>query len=207
MSNVLTTNILKHGLRRMACKMEACCGELNTVDNQIGDGDIGVTAVTGFRAVLENLSELPDDLGMALAKCGQDFVRDRGSSFGTLFATGVLAAAKEIKGETCVSWTQVPSLLERSVEQMAQRGRSSLGDKTVLDSLWAIKVAIEEMDDPGQMLAAASIAAAKVLEDFKGLPCKLGRARIFGEKTIGLDDPGMIVICRLVDSLKGNEQS
>ncbi len=206
MDNGLTTDILKRGLERMTRKMEACCDELNALDSQVGDGDIGVTMVAGLQAVSAVVSELPADVGLALAACGQAFVRDRGSSFGTLFATGVLAAAKDIRGEAAVSWNKIPGLLERSIERILQRGRGKHGDKTMLDALEAVRCAIVGMDDPGKILDAADAAVSKVIDDFKQRPCQQGRARMFGEKTIGLDDPGMMVIRRLIESFKDNQQ-
>ena len=59
MHNGLTTDVLRWAISSMATKMESCAEELNALDNQIGDGDIGITMVTGFRAMLEVSAELP----------------------------------------------------------------------------------------------------------------------------------------------------
>lgn len=40
------------------------------------------------------------------------------------------------------------------------------------------------------------------LAAFKDQQCKIGRARIFGERTVGMDDPGMVAIARMLDCLK-----
>ena len=186
----------------MARKMESCANELNTLDNQIGDGDIGITMVTGFRAMLEVSADLPEDVGMALMRCAQAFTGTRASSFATLFATGIIAAAKEVKGKTEVPWQHLPKLLEQSIEKMAKRGRSKPGEKTVLDELAAIQKAIVGIENPKAILEAADLASAHAPDEFRGLPCKQGRARIYGNKTVGIDDPGMVVIRRLVESLK-----
>jgi len=103
----------------MADKMEKSADELNKLDNLIGDGDIGITMVTGFRAMLEVSGELPDDVGMALMKCAQAFTGTRASSFATLFATGIMAAAKEVKSKNKVDWKHLPQILEQSIEKMA----------------------------------------------------------------------------------------
>ncbi len=202
MNNGLTTDILKSAITIMASKMESCADELNTLDNQIGDGDIGITMVTGFRAMIEVSADLPEDVGMALMKCAQAFTGTRASSFATLFATGIMATAKEVKGKKEVAWQHLPQILEQSIEKMAQRGKSKLGDKTVLDELAAIQKALIGIVDPDALLEAADLASAHALDEFRGLPCKQGRARIYGNKTVGVDDPGMVVIRRLVESLK-----
>jgi len=58
------------------------------------------------------------------------------------------------------------------------------------------------IEDTNALLEAADRAAAKALDEFRGLPCKQGRARIYGKKTIGIDDPGMVVVRKLVEGLK-----
>lgn len=203
MNNGLTTEILKQGLLAMAKKMETCADELNALDNQVGDGDIGVTMTTGFRAIQNSIDALPEDVGMALLKCAQVFTGTRGSSYGTLLATGLMATAKETKGQTEVAWSLVPMLLENGIEKMAQRGKSQLGQKTVLDALESIRQSIKGIDDPMAMLEAADKGTKKGLDEFRQRPIQQGRARIFADKTIGVDDPGMVVIQKLVEGLVG----
>jgi dihydroxyacetone kinase-like protein len=41
------------------------------------------------------------------------------------------------------------------------------------------------------MAATATVAADKAMAEFRGRPNRLGRARMFGDKTVGMDDPGM----------------
>lgn len=47
--------------------------------------------------------------------------------------------------------------------------------------------------------AKSALAARDTVATFKGKECKIGRARIFGGKTIGMDDPGMIAIRMMLD--------
>jgi len=202
MSSGLTTQKLITAINMMAAKMDSCADELNRLDNQIGDGDIGITMKTGFKAIKEKTLEFPDDVGMAFMMCAQAFTGTRASSFATLFATGLMAAAKETKGMTEISWDNLPLILGAVIEKMAQRGKSCLGEKTVLDELEGIRDALNDADNNCTLLEIADRAAIQTLDDFRELPCKQGRARIFGNKTIGVDDPGMVVIRLLVESLK-----
>jgi dihydroxyacetone kinase-like protein len=39
------------------------------------------------------------------------------------------------------------------------------------------------------------------LDTFRGLPCKLGRARAYGDASIGVDDPGMLALWHLIHGL------
>ncbi len=201
MGDALTTESLRECLMCIADGIETYVEELNTVDGALGDGDLGVTTVRGFRSVKAELPNLPEDVGMALMNCSQAFVKISGSTFGTLVAIGVMSAAKATRGRQQVPWQEAPALLAGAIAAISQRGKAALGDKTMLDSLEAVRVAWESVKEPRDLLPAASAALAGALEAFRGRPCIQGRARIFGEKTIGQNDPGMLAIKRIVDSL------
>jgi len=201
MSQGITTDTLRRGIERISAMLEASQEELNTADGRLGDGDIGISMVNGLRGIRDELDQFPDDVGMALLQCAQAFSRTGGSSFGTLLATGLMGAAKETRGRLSVPWSEVPQLLQVAIDRMASRGRSQLGDKTVLDALDAARQAVDGLDQPDVMLVAANEAVAAALDRFRSLPCRQGRARIFGERSSGLDDPGMLVIRRMLEGL------
>ena len=202
MTDAINTAVLRATLTRIAARMESCSDELNALDGQLGDGDLGVTMVRGARAIVAELPNLPDDIGMALLKCAQAFTKLSGSTYGTLLATGLMSAAKATKGRTEVPWPEVPSLLANALQAMSQRSGGKLGEKTVLDAVEAARASIEGLDDPIQMLAAADRAVAACLDQFRDQPARQGRARIFGEKSVGRDDPGMVAFARIIEGLK-----
>ena len=204
MADGLTTELLREGLRRIADGMESYVQELNAVDGALGDGDLGVTTVRGLRSVKAELADLPEDVGMALMSCAQAFVKISGSTFGTLVAIGLMSAARATRGCQEVPWQDTPALLAGAIAAMSQRGKAALGDKTMLDALEAVRVACEDVKEPSALLPAASAALAGALEEFREKPCRQGRARIFGEKSVGRHDPGMLAIKRMIDVLKAS---
>jgi dihydroxyacetone kinase-like protein len=203
MSKVFTTDTLREALGRIIEKLEASADELNTLDAQLGDGDLGVSLVRGARAVADEMPNLSDDVGMALLKCAQAFTRLSGSTYGTLVATGLMSAAKATKGKAEVPWSEVSPLLGSALQAMAQRSGGQLGDKTVLDALDAVRLATEGVDNSAALVAAADQAVDECVERFRDKPARQGRARIFGEQSVGKDDPGMVAFKRMVEALKG----
>jgi dihydroxyacetone kinase-like protein len=187
----LTSTALADGLQRIAAHMETVADELNALDGQLGDGDLGITMTRGGRALQEILPTLPADVGMALLACAQALTKTSGSSYGTLLATGLMAAAKLTRGRTEVPWEETAALLRAALGAMSTRGKSLLGDKTVLDAVDAAAGAAEGRSDGGEILAAAATAVDATMHRMRGMQAKIGRARIFGERSIGLDDPGM----------------
>jgi dihydroxyacetone kinase-like protein len=192
---------LKAGLSRIAAGMEASSAELNALDGALGDGDLGVTMVRGMRAIQVEADAFPDDLGAAFLKCAQGFTKTSGSTFGTLMATGLMAAAKATKGRAEVEWRELSGLVGVALDAMASRGKAELGDKTVLDALEAVRRGIDRDGDGAALQAAALGAVRASLDELRPRAARQGRARIFGEKTVGKDDPGMIAILRIVEAL------
>lgn len=193
------TTDLRTAAARLAAAAEAAQDELNGLDGQLGDGDLGITVATGWKEVANET--LPDDVGMAFLAASKAFQRVSSSSYGTLTATALMAAAKKTKGRTEIPWSEVPGLVAAARDAMMERGKGALGDKSVLDIVDAVAKATEGMDDPAAMRTAAAAAADAALDDFRGRPNRLGRARMFGDKTIGMDDPGMRAFQRLVAGL------
>jgi len=197
----LTSAALADGLARVCARLEACADELNTADGKLGDGDLGVTMQRGARGVRVALDALPADVGLALMACAQAFVKISGSTYGTLLATGLMSAAKACKGREAVPWEEMPSLIAGALAAMERRGKGALGDKTVLDALDAMRAATEGLDTPEEILAAAVAAADGAMNDFRDKPSRQGRARMFGDKSLGLDDPGMLALRHMLGAL------
>jgi dihydroxyacetone kinase-like protein len=204
-SGTLTVDVLKAALVRVAAKMETSADELNELDAAFGDGDLGVTMVRGTRAIVSELAEFPDDMGMALGKCARAFTRTSGSTFGTLVATGFMAMGRITGGQRDIAWCSLPGLLNEALTAMSRRGKAQLGDKTMLDAVDGMRRGIEGREDPDLMLTAAVDEVRAVLDRLRAQPARQGRARIFADKTMGRDDPGMIVILRALEGLAQSE--
>ena len=198
----LTRDGLVAGLLRVADGMESVSDELNAADGKLGDGDLGVTMVRGAREVKAVADQLPPEIGETLMKVAQAFTRTSGSSFGTLLATGMMSAAKATRGRTDIPWADVSTLLDGARAAMQQRGKAELGDKTILDALDAVAKKTAGVDRPDALMDAAASAVDEAMESFRNKPARIGRARIFGDRSVGLDDPGMLAFKRMLEALK-----
>lgn len=194
----ITSQDIHAALTRVAAAMQEAAAELNAADGALGDGDLGITVSRGFAEAAA--AELPDDLGLAFMECARAMQRVSSSSYGTLLATAAMSAAKALKGRTEIDLSETPALLEGALAAMMARGKGALGDKTVLDILDAMARAMR--DAPAEDLHERGLAAARTaLEEFKGRQNRLGRARMFGEKSVGLYDPGQLALVRIVEAL------
>lgn len=191
-----------HALHRWADAMDSAAPELNRLDAQLGDGDLGVTLAKCAAAVRTALGAAQyADLGQLFKACATGCARASGSSFGTLLTLTFMTLAKRLEGHPTLEWKDLSTELRAALDVMSQRGGAKLGDKTVLDALAAAATAIEGLPDPRVQHAAASAAVDAAIEHFRMQPNRMGRARMFAQKSIGLDDPGMIAFRHMLASL------
>ncbi|MBK1838420.1 DAK2 domain-containing protein [Azospirillum sp. YIM B02556] len=209
--NGLTVAVLAAALDRWADRMDTAADELNALDARLGDGDLGATlgkCAQNIRAIRPGLDATSDgDLGQAFKTCAMACSKASGSSFGTLLAVAFLTAAKATAGRSALPCSELPQLLGDILGALSARGGAALGDKTVLDPLDAVRAALAslaaaERDDPATRHAAAVRATERTIEVFRDKPNRIGRARMFAERSVGLDDPGMIAFRHMVESLK-----
>jgi phosphoenolpyruvate---glycerone phosphotransferase subunit DhaL len=186
----LTAPRLAAALAGIVAALGAAEEELNALDAELGDGDLGGTLASIAAAVAPIISELPPDVGAALAAIAARMASVSGSSFSGLIIIGLRKAGRQAKGKTEIAPDEIRTLLQESLSTMIERSGATLGDKTVLDGLAALADAAPG-DDPLQVMTAT-------LEKFRPLPCRMGRARIAGERSIGRDDPGMVALMRMV---------
>ena len=198
---MITTDSIKTAVTKIAQLMEESADELNAADGLLGDGDLGITMVRGFREIIEVRDSLPDDVGMALFQCAKAFTKSSGSSYGTLLATGLMSVAKKKKGQQEIQVEEISTLLNDALDAMKQRGKAELGDKTVLDVIAASSQAAKDQSDGSSVLKAINDAVTSTIDEFRSRQSKIGRARIFSEKSIGLDDPGMLAFRKMLEAL------
>jgi dihydroxyacetone kinase-like protein len=187
-------------------KLADACAEnksyLCDADSLLGDGDLGLTMSTGWAAIANDSDKWPDDCSKFFFEISKSLQRASASSFGTLQATGFMAAAKYCKENKIevLDTSQIAPLLDVAWKAMAKRGKGELGQKSVLDVIYALSQDLShENIDNYKLAAQASIN--NVLDNYRDKKNGLGRARMFAEKSIGVDDPGMLAIKVLTDAL------
>ncbi|MBK6007948.1 dihydroxyacetone kinase subunit L [Ramlibacter ginsenosidimutans] len=192
---------VRSALARWCDALEAAAPELNGLDGRLGDGDLGTTLQRCAVLVREALPAMGDDLASVFKACAGASAKASGSSFGTLLAVAFLTAAKRVQGRDTLDRAALVELLDDVVGALSARGGAALGDKTMLDSLHAIARALAESNDNTDLRCVAREAASGALEAMRSKPNRIGRARMFAERSIGLEDPGMVAVLRMAEAL------
>lgn len=195
-------HILSTRIRRSLDTLVESADELRDLDQALGDGDLGITVSAGSRAVVAELEKLPDDATPTdLARtCAKAFASANPSTMAALVAGALLAGSRVWDGKTEIGLAEAAEFTDAAARSIAQRGKTQVGDKTILDGIAAASEALGTADDPAQAMAAAIDAAARAVEDTKGLQSRRGRASWLQERSIGLADPGATAFLRFLQA-------
>jgi dihydroxyacetone kinase-like protein len=172
--------------------------ELTALDQAIGDGDHGLNMKRGFEAVLADIDQhaakpLPD----ALKAIGMALVMKVGGASGPLYGTLFMTLGKELPADP--TRDDFARAAHAAIDAVKARGKSDIGQKTMLDVLRPALDAFVAGRDP----AAAAQTAAEATIPMKAIR---GRASFLGERSIGHMDPGarssaliIAAVCELVE--------
>ena len=172
--------------------------ELTDLDRAIGDGDHGANMRRGFEAVLAAVDELAaKNLGESLKGVGTTLVMKVGGASGPLYGTLFMSLGKSLADE--VTHQQVADAFAAAIEAVKARGKSDVGQKTMLDVFFPVLAVLREGGEgfPARLRATAKTAAENTI------PMKAirGRASFLGERSIGHMDPGARSSALIVDAV------
>ena len=174
--------------------------EFNTADGKIGDGDLGITILNGLEEINNNIEKFTDDLSINFMLCSQAFVKKSGSSFGTLIAFSFMNISRNLKGRNTCDHEDIITMIDTAMSTIQERGKTKVGDKTILDTLDFISRNLKATKDNINYPELFKSSANEALNAFKGKKILIGRARMFEDKTKDLDDPGMLALHKLSEA-------
>ena len=174
--------------------------EFNAADGKIGDGDLGITILNGLEEINNNIEKFTDDLSTNFMICSQAFVKKSGSSFGTLIAFSFMNISKNLKGKNTCDNKDIITMVDTAMRTIQERGKTKVGDKTILDTLDFILRNLKATKDNINYPELFKLSTNEALNAFKGKKILIGRARMFEDKTKDLDDPGMLALHKLSEA-------
>ena len=142
----------------VAVDNEKYFGELDAV---VGDGDFGYSMARGFELVLSGWDDFDrTDIGTFLKKIAVVITSRIGGTSGPIWGTAFLRAGVTAGTADQLEPAQVIAMLRAAIEGIKARGKSDVGDKTLLDALVPAVDVIEEQVGAGQDAASPLRAAA-----------------------------------------------
>jgi phosphoenolpyruvate---glycerone phosphotransferase subunit DhaL len=178
-------------------------GELDSV---VGDGDFGYSMARGFELVIRDWDSFDRaDIGTFLKKIAIVITSRIGGTSGPIWGTALLRAASTAGAVTSLEPAQVVAMLRAAIEGIKARGRSDVGDKTLLDAivpaLDTIEQQIAAQADVAAILRAAAVTAREQAEATRSMQAMRGRASYTGERSIGTLDAGAVAVAVILEAL------
>lgn len=189
---------LKGAVAAIAAAMAKNKDYLVELDQQNGDGDLGITMSEGYGAVASWLAANDEpDLGKALMRCSAIFNEKAPSTLGTITSFFLMGMAKSLKGKAEADAAELAAAMEAGLALVQEKAKSKPGEKTILDSVAPAVAALGAKAAAGEgwapCLAAAAKAAAEGAEATRGMRSVHGRAAYYGDKSVGVIDGGSVV--------------
>lgn len=181
---------------------------LSDIDSKFGDGDHGITITKIAKLVQEqvagwdpdqSIKDFLDDLGMAAMAV-------RGGSAGPLYGTMIGGLGVHLADdESAIDADAARRMFAGCLAEMQDITSAQVGDKTMMDALIPAVEAAQTCasDDPAAVFAAAAEAAEAGAKASEGFASKFGRARSYGDQTIGTPDAGAVSTSLFLRGLAG----
>ena len=188
----MTKDAFAARLKHACASVAAAEPELTEIDSRFGDADHGLT-MAKIAGAISAAAERPENGIQAMLDGAATAVMTlNGGSAVPLWNTwldGMQEAAPE-GDEIDVAGLQ--AVFAHALEELSDMSGAKVGDKTMRDALIPASRAVAAYggDDENELFAAAAKAAMEGAEATRGFVSKFGRAKSYGEKTLGTPDAG-----------------
>ena len=178
-----------------ACQAVAAAeAELTEIDSKFGDADHGLTmakiagAISGAVEAAEGgIREMLDNAATAVMSLN-------GGSAVPLWNTWLDGLQEEAPEGDEIDVSGLKAIFAKALEELDEMSGAKVGDKTMMDAQIPASEAIAAYagGDEGELFASAAKAAAEGAENTKNFVSKFGRAKSYGQQTIGTPDAGAL---------------
>ena len=188
--DVLSIDIFKAMMRNALMHVKLREDEFSKLDAVIGDGDHGTAIVTALSCVMEPLEKGTEFKSM-LNDMGFAVMLQTSGSTRTLLDAFFLGMSDYSAG-TSLDADAMKAMFAGGLENVRKQTKAQKGDKTMM---YALIPAVEAMQastsqDIKELLVAAAEAALQGAQSTVQMKANFGRARNYGEQSIGYADSG-----------------
>ena len=170
--------------------------ELSDIDSRFGDGDHGVAMGKIASCTLACVDEWGgESIKNFIEKLASGAMAVGGGSAGPLYGTFIEGLGTPLSDEEEIDAATLKAMLAGSRDALFEVTKARCGDKTMMDAIIpAVEAAeaTEKADDIPSILAEAAEAAKEGAVSTEGMVSKFGRARLYGDATLGTKDAGAL---------------
>ena len=188
--NLLSIDDFKKMVSLALSEISARADSLSELDAITGDGDHGTAIVSALKAINESV-QTGNDFKTMLEGAGFNVMLATSGSTSTLLGAFFMGMSEPIEG-TELNAEKVRIMFEAGLVSVQKNTKASVGDKTMMDALIPAVKAMNETntDDIKEIFKSGAKAALSGAEATVAMKANFGRARNYGERSIGSADAG-----------------
>lgn len=178
-----------------ACdRVSAAEAELTEIDARFGDADHGITMVKISAAIKNAILASGGTIQEMVSDAADAVMGLNGGSAVPLWNTWLDGMSEGAPKSDEINVPQLQEMFLQAFEELDDISGAKVGDKTMMDALIPAQEAIDTYSgaEEAELFRAAATAAKEGAENSRNFASKFGRAKSYGEKTIGTPDAGAV---------------
>ena len=179
-------------LQNACAAVTAAEQELTEIDSRFGDADHGLTMSKIAKAISAAAGESEGGIQAMLDDAAMAVMVLNGGSAVPLWNTWLDGLQEEAPEGNEIDTAGIQAIFAKALKALEDMSGAKVGDKTMMDALIPASQAIAAYSgsDEAGLFDAAAQAALQGAEASKQFVSKFGRAKSYGEQTIGTPDAG-----------------
>lgn len=179
-------------LQNACAAVTAAEQELTEIDSRFGDADHGLTMSKIAKAISAAAGESEGGIQAMLDDAAMAVMVLNGGSAVPLWNTWLDGLQEEAPEGNEIDTVGIQAIFAKALKALSDMSGAKVGDKTMMDALIPASQAIAAYSgsDEAGLFDAAAQAALQGAEASKQFVSKFGRAKSYGEQTIGTPDAG-----------------
>ena len=179
-------------LQNACAAVTAAEQELTEIDSRFGDADHGLTMSKIAKAIPAAAGESEGGIQAMLDDAAMAVMVLNGGSAVPLWNTWLDGLQEEAPEGNEIDTAGIQAIFAKALKALSDMSGAKVGDKTMMDALIPASQAIAAYSgsDEAGLFDAAAQAALQGAEASKQFVSKFGRAKSYGEQTIGTPDAG-----------------
>ena len=179
-------------LQNACAAVTAAEQELTEIDSRFGDADHGLTMSKIAKAISAAAGESEGGIQAMLDDAAMAVMVLNGGSAVPLWNTWLDGLQEEAPEGNEIDTAGIQAIFAKALKALSDMSGAKVGDKTMMDALTPASQAIAAYSgsDEAGLFDAAAQAALQGAEASKQFVSKFGRAKSYGEQTIGTPDAG-----------------
>ena len=179
-------------LQNACAAVTAAEQELTEIDSRFGDADHGLTMSKITKAISAAAGESEGGIQAMLDDAAMTVMVLNGGSAVPLWNTWLDGLQEAAPEGNEIDTAGIQAIFAKALKALSDMSGAKVGDKTMMDALIPASQAIAAYSgsDEAGLFDAAAQAALQGAEASKQFVSKFGRAKSYGEQTIGTPDAG-----------------